>query len=79
MRPVHLTRLPCLLQLVLLGIHGSAAAQATYNPTTAQFTASPDQNATLSDGRPVVQSYQLDLYYAGASAPLLVRMRAGAE
>jgi antitoxin (DNA-binding transcriptional repressor) of toxin-antitoxin stability system len=47
----------------------SAAAQSTVNPTKAQFTASPDQNATLPDGTPVVQFYQLELYLVGATAP----------
>jgi Putative binding domain, N-terminal len=47
----------------------SAAAQSTVNPTKAQFTASADQNTTLSDGTPVLQYYQLELYIVGAAAP----------
>src|SRR5437879_9492410 len=47
----------------------SATAQTTIDPTKAQFTASVDHNATLPDGTPVVQSYQLELYLQGASSP----------
>src|SRR5437867_5384582 len=59
------------LALVLLGLFGrppSVAAQAAVNPTTAQFTASSDHNAT-SNGTPLVQSYQLEFFIVGASAP----------
>src|SRR5438034_7932300 len=47
----------------------AAAAQAAVNPTTALFTPSPDHNATDGSGTPVVQSYQLEFYLVGSSAP----------
>ena len=46
-----------------------AAAQATINPTRAQFNASPDHNATDASGTALVQSYQIGLYIVGASQP----------
>ena len=46
-----------------------AAAQATVNPTKAQFSPSPDHNATNSDGTPVVSSYRIEFFLIGASAP----------
>src|SRR5262245_47635422 len=69
MRQVLGTRLIGLLPLVLLAIHGTAAAQTTLDPTKATFTASRDHSATFADGTPVVQFYQLDFYIVGASAP----------
>src|SRR5262249_7388674 len=47
----------------------AAFAQATVNPTKAQFTASSDHNALGSSGTPIVQSYQLEFYIVGATQP----------
>ena len=68
-RRVKLIR--CLVTLAaLLGVCPSqAAAQATTNPTRAQFDASTDHNATDGSGTPLVQSYEIGLYILGASQP----------
>src|SRR5579864_6732440 len=58
----------CVLS-VFVGWPSRALAQPTVNPTQAQFTPSADQNATLPDGTPIVQSYQLGLFLSGAQAP----------
>jgi hypothetical protein len=47
----------------------AASAQATLNPTQAQFSPSADHNNTMPDGTPIVSSYRLDLFLQGASAP----------
>ena len=62
---VWTTLVVCLLTLSSL----SATAQTTIDPTRAQFTASPDHSATLPDSTPVVQSYRIEFYLSGASAP----------
>jgi hypothetical protein len=54
------------LWLLAASVPGSLYAQAL-NPTTAKFAASPDHNATASDGTPAVTSYELDFYLAGAT------------
>ncbi len=55
---------------VLVALSSSIAlAQATLNPTQAQFTPSADHNNTMPDGTPIVSSYRLDLFLQGASAP----------
>src|SRR5512141_1624776 len=70
MRTKNRSSLAAVIPAVLLGLlPASAAAQTTLDPTKTQFTASSAQNATLADGTPVVQYYQLDLYLLGASAP----------
>ncbi|MCM3879032.1 MAG: BACON domain-containing protein [Vicinamibacterales bacterium] len=46
-----------------------SSAQVAVNPTQALFEPSPDHNVTDPTGAPVVQSYQLDLFLVGASAP----------
>ena len=69
MRHIYGIGLIGLLQLMPLAAPGSVDAQTTNNPTTVTFTASLDHNARRADGTPVVQSYQLDLFLAGASAP----------
>jgi hypothetical protein len=48
----------------------AALAQSTVNPTKAQFTASSDHNTTASNGTPIVQSYQLEIYLVGATQPV---------
>src|SRR3954469_1833737 len=50
----------------------NAYAQTVLNPNTAEFSPSVDHSAVLSDGSPVVQSYQLELYLVGASSPFQV-------
>src|SRR5438128_2564058 len=57
------------LVLMLLTVLASPLAAQTVDPTTAEFTPSPDHNATLSDGSPVVQSYQIEFYLMGAASP----------
>src|SRR5260370_21566049 len=57
--------------LILLSVPAAVHAQ-TINPTTVQFTASPDHNATASDGTPVVSSYELEFYLIGAAQPFQV-------
>jgi hypothetical protein len=58
---------------VTIGPFGSDAyAQTVVNPNTAEFSPSADHNAVLSDGTPVVQSYQLELYLIGATSPFQV-------
>ena len=52
-----------------LAIAPSLHAQTVVNPNTAEFDPSADHNATLPDGSAAVQSYQLELYLQGASAP----------
>jgi len=59
------------LWLLAASVPGSLYAQAV-NPTTAQFGASPDHNATAADGTPAVTRYQLDFYFAGALQPFQV-------
>jgi Putative binding domain, N-terminal/Viral BACON domain len=49
-----------------------AYAQTVVDPNTAEFSPSTDHNAVLSDGTPVVQSYQLELYLIGATSPFRV-------
>ena len=68
-RRVKLIR--CLVTLTaLLGVCPlHAAAQATTNPTRAQFDASADHSATDGSGTPLVQSYEIGLYILGASQP----------
>jgi hypothetical protein len=60
----------CGCVLTILAASASRAiAQPALNPTKAVFSPSPDHNATLPDGTPVVASYRLDLFLSGASAP----------
>ena len=47
----------------------AAAAQTVVNPTTLQFTASPDHN-TVTNGTPVVSGYSLSFYAVGGTAAL---------
>src|ERR1700736_3108410 len=47
------------LWLLAASVPGSLHAQAV-NPTTAQFGASADHNATAADGTPAVTRYDLD-------------------
>jgi hypothetical protein len=49
----------------------SAIAQ-TSNPNVVEFVASPEHNATLSSGQPVVSRYDLIYYQKGATDALLV-------
>jgi hypothetical protein len=57
--------------VVLLGVIPSvAAAQVLIDPTAAEFSASPDHDASAS-GIPVVSSYQLELYLPLAPTPFL--------
>jgi len=61
----------CLAALAI-AFTSTARAQSVLDPTTAEFDPSPDHSALLPDGRAVVSSYQLELYFAGASAPFQV-------
>ena len=45
------------------------AAQTTTNPRSIEFTASPDHNETLPDGRAAVSRYDLRFFNQGASQP----------
>ncbi len=60
--------LSCLVCAAWL-LPAAAFAQATIDPTKAQFTASSDHNATGSNGQPILQSYQLEFYLVGATQP----------
>jgi hypothetical protein len=53
-------------------LNRNAYAQTVLNPNTAEFDPSVDHNALFSDGTPVVQSYQLELYLIGATSPFQV-------
>ena len=55
----------------LLALASPLAAQTVTNPTTLQFTASPDHNATTSDGQALVSRYDLSFYTVGGTSPLL--------
>src|SRR5258706_4985585 len=57
------------LVVLLLTVLASPVGAQTLNPTTAEFSPSADHNTTLADGTAIVQSYQLEFYLAGASAP----------
>ena len=64
------------LAAVLLGLTigftllpGVARAQSVVNPTTLQFTASPDHN-TVTNGTPVVSGYTLSFYDVGSTTAL---------
>ena len=64
------SRVPKLIAVMVVVFMSSVAdAQTTMNPTRAEFNPSPDHNATLPDGTPIVTSYRLDLFLSGASAP----------
>ena len=41
----------------------------TLNPRTAEFSPSADHSTSAADGTPLVQSYQIEFYLTGASAP----------
>ncbi len=49
-----------------------AHAQTIVDPTTVEFVPSPDHNATLSDGTPVVNRYDLQFFMIGAPQPFQV-------
>ena len=48
----------------------AAGAQTVTNPTTLQFTASPDHSATSSDGQALVSRHDLSFYTVGGRSPL---------
>src|SRR5919201_1276100 len=52
-----------------LVLPGVASAQQVIDPTRAEFNPSADHNTVLPDGSAAVQSYRLDLFLVGASAP----------
>ena len=54
---------------VLLLIPSLATGQTTVNPRWGQFNASAGHNATNPDGTPVVQRYDVGLYFVGAAQP----------
>jgi len=47
-------------------------AQSVVNPTRAEFTPSADHSATLPDGSPTVDHYELEFYLIGAATPFQV-------
>lgn len=47
-----------------------AAGQTLLDPTTAEFSPSPDHDTTLPDGTSMVDHYELYFYQAGATQPL---------
>lgn len=57
---------------ILAGWFASAATAQTIDPRYLQFSASPAHYATLPDGRPLVQSYEMAWYQIGASIPFYV-------
>src|SRR5881394_734910 len=70
----HVVYLPLLFAALLtIGpLDRYAYAQTVLNPNTAEFSPSADHNTLFSDGTPVVQSYQLELYLVGATSPFQV-------
>jgi len=46
-----------------------ARAQTTMNPRIVEFDPSPDHNAVLPSGLPVVDRYVLEFYFGGAAQP----------
>lgn len=60
------------LVIAFVNLARSADAQTVVDPTTAQFNASSDQNKTFSNGTPVLDHYELELYAAGATAPFQI-------
>jgi len=55
--------------LVLLALAASANAQTVINPNTVEFDPSADHARTF-EGVNLVESYRLDIYLVGATAPL---------
>src|SRR5262245_47745139 len=62
------TLLSVLLTASIAALAQDAIAQ-TVNPTTAEFVASPDHNATLPNGTAALTRYDLEFYNAGAASP----------
>src|SRR5437867_2733822 len=60
---------PAVLVMATIAVSPRSAAAQMVNPTRAQFNASPDHNATTSDGTPIVASYRIEFFLIGASAP----------
>lgn len=59
--------------LLAIGLPARAAAQALADPAWAEFTPSPDHNASTGDGTPIVTNYELDFYMIGAASPFTSR------
>jgi all-beta uncharacterized protein/BACON domain-containing protein len=62
----------CGAVVCLLAAPAALHAQTVIDPTIAEFTPSPDHNATLPTGGPVVNSYELEFYIVGAGSPFQV-------
>lgn len=59
------------LLLVLLAVPAWAQEPPTVNPRLVQFVASPDHAVMLDTYTPAVTGYTLDIYAAGAAAPMV--------
>jgi hypothetical protein len=59
------------LTLSIAALHQEASAQ-TVDPATAEFAASADHNAILSNGTPALTRYDLEFYNVGAASPFQV-------
>lgn len=60
------------LTLLFLLVATVAAGQTVINPTRVEFTVSLDHAVVLADGQPMVTSYDVRFYAAGASEPTSV-------
>jgi hypothetical protein len=60
-----------ILTLSIAALHQEASAQ-TVDPTTAEFAASADHNAILSNGTAALTRYDLEFYNVGAASPFQV-------
>ena len=58
-----------ILFLLFLASTSSIASAQTLDPGTVEFDPSADHNSILSNGKPVVDRYDLAFYYLGASQP----------
>ena len=72
LRPSSRLLLLVIVCALLLFAPTLVSAQATVDRTTAEFDASADHNATLADGTPVVDRYDLEFYLVGAASPFQV-------
>ncbi|HKR08224.1 MAG TPA: BACON domain-containing protein [Gemmatimonadaceae bacterium] len=61
-----------LVLVMLMPALDRVASAQTVDPTLAEFVASPDHSATLSDGTAAVTRYDLEFYNVGAASPFQV-------
>jgi len=69
---VRSSNLSVVLLTFLVAVVPSPARAQMLNPTTAEFDPSSDHNATLADGRPKVDRYDLEFSLVGAASPFQV-------